>query len=217
MTTFCFVAACCSLASLVLVFHLLPDKMVTLTTKNHRYEYDSMAQVMAMSMTGTRTKRNATSNISFYGENVRMDDSTTERTRRAVEIRTRGIFSSVVSIGDSTATKPTQTHAHTQHSSAVHLISVRTVHSKWQACAHMKHTACTLTQHTQRTETVSTHLYLRVAMWCPSCYLASCIDIILPIGPSCMAAWHLQQVGLRTQALPFDWLLLEDQAQVGET
>ena len=109
------------LASLVLVFHLLPDKTVTFMTKDHSYEYDSMAQVMAMSMTGARTKRNATSNISFYGENARMDDSTTERTRRAVEIRTRGVFSSVVSIGDSTAPKPTQTHCVNIISSSSHL------------------------------------------------------------------------------------------------
>lgn len=36
------------------------------------------------------------------------------------------------------------------------------------------------------------------------------VDVLIPLGPSCLAAYHFRRGGWRTASLPFDWTLFDD-------
>ena len=39
------------------------------------------------------------------------------------------------------------------------------------------------------------------------------VDVVVPLGPDCLAAWHVKRSGWRTASYPLDWTLFDDRSQ----
>ena len=39
------------------------------------------------------------------------------------------------------------------------------------------------------------------------------VEVVVPLGPDCLAAWHVKRSGWRTASYPLDWTLFDDRSQ----